>query len=80
MSKLKNWEIIDCAVYKTTHWQIETHPEEGEGDIYYVRCEEDDFSNIWYVNSRNEGTIDDDTELFNELIEICERAGDDIVG
>lgn len=76
MSKLKNWEITDRTVYRTTHWTIETHSEDGNGDTYYVQCQEGDMYDTWEINSDNEGTIDIDTELGQELIERCETYED----
>ena len=75
MSKLKNWEITDRTVYRTTYWTIETHPEDGSGDKYYVQCQEGDMYDTWIVENDGE-VIDNDTELAQELIKRCETYED----
>lgn len=68
--------VTDRTVYRTTHWTIEIHSEDGNGDTYYVQCQEGDMYDTWEINSDNEGTIDIDTELGQELIERCETYED----
>ena len=67
--------VTDRTVYRTTHWVIETHPEDGGGEVYYVQCQEGDMYNTWIVQN-DEETLDNDTELAQELIERCETYED----
>ena len=63
--------VTDRTVYRTTHWVVEAGDE-----AYYVQCQEGDMYDTWEINSDNEGTIDIDTELGQELIERCETYED----
>jgi hypothetical protein len=76
MSKLRNWEITNRTVYRTTYWTIETHPEDDNGDTYRVQCQEGDMYNTWEISSDKEGIIDINTELGHELIGRCETYED----
>jgi len=63
-----NAQVTSCAVYKTTHWQIET-----DNDTYYVQCQEDDIYDTWFITSDNEGSIDPKSDLGEFLKSICEQ-------
>jgi hypothetical protein len=67
--------VTDRTVYRTTHWTIETHSENGDGEVYYVQCQEGDMYDTWIVQN-DEETLDNDTELAQELIERCETYED----
>ena len=60
------FEITDRAVYKTTHWTIES-----EGDTYHVQCQEGMFDDTWYISS-DKDDIDIHSDLGIQLIEMCE--------
>ena len=47
-----SYQIIDRAVYKTTHWTIES-----EDNTYHVQCQEGMFDDTWYINS-DEADVD----------------------
>jgi hypothetical protein len=61
------FEITDKQIYRTIHWTIET-----EEDEYYVQCQEDEIMDFWNIISDNDGTIDRESELGKQLIELCQ--------
>ena len=59
--------VTDKVVYRTTHWVVETYE-----DTYRVQCQEGDISNVWFIESDLEGFIDNESELGQEIIKVCE--------
>jgi len=59
--------VTDKTVYRTTHWRVET-----DNDTYFVQCQEDDISDTWFIESDLEGFIDNESELGQEIIKVCE--------
>lgn len=59
-------KVTDRVVYKTIHWTVET-----EHDTYHVQCQENDFDETWYISSDEEGSIDSDSELGQQIIDVC---------
>jgi hypothetical protein len=45
---------------------------EGENDTYIVRCIEHDIYDEWQVESDTEGIMDEDEEIAQQLIGMCE--------
>ena len=64
------FQVVDKTVYRTTYWRVKS-----ENYTYYVRCEEGDMYDTWYIESK-EGNIDTNTELGQELIATCETYED----
>jgi hypothetical protein len=60
-------KVTDKIVYCTTHWVVETYE-----DTYRVQCQEGDISNVWFIESDLEGFIDNESELGQEIIKVCE--------
>lgn len=60
------YQVTDRVLYRTIHWTVET-----DDDTFYIRCQEGDFDETWYVESDNEGDIDINSELGRELIDVC---------
>lgn len=60
-------KVTDRVVYRTTFWTIET-----ESDVYHVQCQEDEIYDTWHINSDEEGTIDVNSELGEQLKQVCE--------
>ena len=60
------FKVTDRVVYKTIHWTVET-----EHDAYNVQCQENDFDETWYISSDGEGSIDNDSELGQQIIDVC---------
>ena len=61
------FQITEKAIYKTIVWTIES-----ENDTYFVRCTENVTHDDWMVESENEGTLDEDEEISQKLIGMCE--------
>ena len=61
------FQITDKSTYRTMVWTIE-----GENDTYIVRCIEHDLYDEWQVESDAEGIIDEDEEIAQQLIGMCE--------
>ena len=61
------FQITDKSTYRTMVWTIE-----GENDTYIVRCIEHDLYDEWQVESDTEGIIDEDEEIAQQLIGMCE--------
>ncbi len=61
------FQIVDKSTYRTMVWTIE-----GEDDTYIVRCIEHDLYDEWQVESDAEGIIDEDEEIAQQLIGMCE--------
>lgn len=61
------FQIVDKSTYRTMVWTIE-----GENDTYIVRCIEHDIYDEWQVESDAEGIIDEDEEIAQQLIGMCE--------
>ncbi len=59
--------VTDKVVYRTTHWVVETYE-----DTYRVQCQEGDISDTWFIESDLEGFIDNESELGQEIIKVCE--------
>ena len=59
--------VTDKTVYRTTHWRVET-----DNDTYFVQCQEGDISDTWFIESDLEGFIDNESELGQEIIKVCE--------
>jgi hypothetical protein len=62
--------VTDRTVYRTTHWVVEAGDE-----AYYVQCQEGDMYDTWIVQN-DEETLNNDTELAQELIKQCETYED----
>ena len=62
-----NYKITDKVIYRTIHWTVET-----ENDTYYVQCQEDELYDFWYITSEEDGVIESDSELGQDLIKACE--------
>lgn len=61
-----NFQITDKVVYRTTIWTIET-----EEDTYHVQCQEGELYDDWYITADNEGLIDNESGLGQQLLEMC---------
>jgi hypothetical protein len=61
------FQIVDKSTYRTTVWTIE-----GKDDTYIVRCIEHDTYDEWQVESDVEGIMDEDEEISQQLIGMCE--------
>ena len=61
------FQIVDKSTYLTMVWTIE-----DENDTYIVRCIEHDIYDEWQVESDAEGIIDEDEEIAQQLIGMCE--------
>jgi hypothetical protein len=59
--------VTDKTVYRTTHWRVET-----DDDTYYVQCQEGDISDTWFIESDNAGYVDVESELGEEIKQVCE--------
>ena len=59
--------VTDKTVYRTTHWRVET-----DNDTYYVQCQEGDISDTWFIESDNAGYVDVESELGEEIKQVCE--------
>jgi len=59
--------VTDKAVYRTTHWRVETHE-----DTYYVQCQEGDISDTWFIENDEEGSVNIESELGQEIKQVCE--------
>jgi len=53
-------------IYKTIHWTVET-----ENDTYRVRCQEGDWDETWYIDSDENGDIDINSDLGQQIIDVC---------
>ena len=61
------YQILDKAVYTTTQYLIE----DENGVEYCVRSSEDDFLGYWAIENFENGEIDPNSELGEELINFC---------
>jgi hypothetical protein len=61
------FQIVDKSTYRTMVWTIE-----GENDTYIVRCIEHDIYDEWQVESDTEGIMDEEDEIAQQLIGMCE--------
>ena len=61
------FQIVDKSTYRTMVWTIE-----GKDDTYIVRCIEHDIYDEWQVESDAEGIMDEDDEIAQQLIGMCE--------
>ena len=61
------FQIVDKSTYRTMVWTIE-----GEDDTYIVRCIEHDLYDEWQVESDTEGIMDEEDEIAQQLIGMCE--------
>lgn len=68
---MSKYEVTDKVVYKTTHWMIEG----DDGKEYRIRCIEGDMHDEWIIEEGMD-EIDSDSELGQELIELCETHDD----
>ena len=59
--------VTDKTIYRTTHWRVET-----DNDTYYVQCQEGDISDTWFIESDNAGYVDVESELGEEIKQVCE--------
>lgn len=64
-----NYEITDKVVYKTTQYQIEG----DDGNVYLIKCSEDDFMDYWSIWNDEDGDIEPESDLGRELINLCMR-------
>ena len=63
------FEITEKTIYKTIVWTIES-----EGDTYFVRCIENDLYDDWQVESETDGILDNEDEIAQQLICMCEHS------
>jgi hypothetical protein len=63
------YEITDKASYTTVHFTIES--EDGNRE-YRVSMAEDDFYDDWRVMDEGGNEIEPETELYKELVILCE--------
>jgi hypothetical protein len=61
------FQIVDKSTYRTMVWTIES-----EDDTYIVRCIEHDIYDEWQVESDTEGIMDEEDEIAQQLIGMCE--------
>ena len=61
------FQIVDKSTYRTMVWTIE-----GKDDTYIVRCIEHDIYDEWQVESDAEGIMDEEDEIAQQLIGMCE--------
>lgn len=61
------FKVTDKAVYRTTQWVVETYE-----DTYRVQCQEGDTSDIWFIESDLEGSVNIESELGQEIKQVCE--------
>ena len=61
------FKVTDKTVYRTTHWRVET-----DNDTYFVQCQEGDISDTWFIESDEEGFVDIESELGEEIKRVCE--------
>ena len=59
--------VTDKTIYRTTHWRVET-----DDDTYFVQCQEGDISDTWFIESDNAGYVDVESELGEEIKQVCE--------
>jgi hypothetical protein len=59
--------VTDKTVYRTTHWRVET-----DNDTYFIQCQEGDISDTWFIESDNAGYVDVESELGEEIKQVCE--------
>ena len=58
--------VTDKTIYRTTHWRVET-----DNDTYFVQCQEGDISDVWFIESDNAGYVDVESELGEEIKQVC---------
>lgn len=59
-------QVTDRVLYKTIHWTVET-----ENDTYNVQCQENDFDETWHISSDENGDIDINSDLGQQIIDVC---------
>ena len=62
------FEVTDQATYRTVTFTVE-----GEDQIYYVKLTEGLGSDEWQITDVEYNEIDEDSDLWNELVELCEN-------
>lgn len=64
---MNSYVVTDKTVYRTIHWRVE-----AENDTYFVQCQEGDISDTWFIESDNAGYVDVESELGEEIKQVCE--------
>jgi hypothetical protein len=74
MSKLR---VTDRATYQTITWRVEDDESlYATADTYFVTCQETDIGEEWRIESDEEGLIDVESELGQEIKSLCETYED----
>lgn len=62
------YEVTDQVTYRTVHFTIEA----DNGEVYNVSLTENDWHDEWIIMDEDGNNIDDDSELYDELVTLCE--------
>lgn len=62
------YEITDQVTYRTVYFTIEA----DNGEVYNVSVAENDWSDDWKIMDEDGNEINDDSELYDTLVELCE--------
>jgi hypothetical protein len=63
------YEVIDQVIYRTVYFTVEA----DNGKVYNVSLAEDDWHDDWKVMDEDSNELNDDTDLFDELVTLCEE-------
>lgn len=61
------FEITDQVTYRTVHFTLE----DESNNEYIVRITEHDFDDTWEVEDSEGNIVDEDDEIYDELVTIC---------
>lgn len=63
------YEVTDQITYRTVYFTVEA----DDGKVYNVSLAEDDWNDNWKVMDEDGNEINDDADLYDELIMLCEE-------
>lgn len=63
---MNKYKITNRVSFKTIYWTIKT-----DNDTYYVKCQEGEYNETWYIDSDKNEKIDANSEIGNEIIDTC---------
>ena len=62
------YEVTDQVTYRTVYFTIEA----DNGEVYNVSVAENDWTDDWKIIDQDGNEINDDSELYDTLVELCE--------
>jgi hypothetical protein len=64
-------QVTDRVLYKTIHWTVETENDTYKIVLIQVIYQEGDWEETWYIDSEENGDIDINSDLGQQIIDVC---------